>query len=274
MMHDNVLFWLLLVAHLLNDFYFQNEKMAEEKLKKPKVFLAHNVIYALCSGVLLFLFIGLPLALTVTLLIAATHCGIDCIKFFREQKKVKILAKQDDDAKKAEITEKFDLKSTRIFVIDQCLHVAIISIIAYICAINNWIALNSVGSWLISTYNNLQIGVSPKDFLKLFFVGLIIWRPANILIRELNKKQYADNDDENKNQYKNAGKIIGTIERILVVVMILLNQYASIGLIFTAKTITRYNKISEEPAFAEYYLVGTLLSVLIAILSVVFVNMI
>ena len=40
-----------------------------------------------------------------------------------------------------------------------------------------------------------------------------------------------------------------------------------IGLVFTAKSIARYNKISENPAFAEYYLIGSLFSILSALLA-------
>lgn len=39
-----------------------------------------------------------------------------------------------------------------------------------------------------------------------------------------------------------------------------IQQYSSVGFILTAKSIARYNKISEDQAFAEYYLLGTLLS--------------
>jgi hypothetical protein len=52
----------------------------------------------------------------------------------------------------------------------------------------------------------------------------------------------------------------------------ILKQYAAIGLIFTAKSITRYDKIAKDPAFAEYYLVGTLFSLLISIISVLFIH--
>ena len=41
---------------------------------------------------------------------------------------------------------------------------------------------------------------------------------------------------------------------------LLIKQYSSVGLVLTAKSIARYNKISEDKEFAEYYLLGTLLS--------------
>jgi uncharacterized membrane protein len=62
------------------------------------------------------------------------------------------------------------------------------------------------------------------------------------------------------------GKIIGNLERILIVLLLCANQYVVIGYIFTAKSIARWKKLTEDKDFAEYYLVGTLLSVIISII--------
>jgi len=43
---------------------------------------------------------------------------------------------------------------------------------------------------------------------------------------------------------------------------VLMGQFAAIGLIFTAKSVARYNKISENQSFAEYYLIGSLFSMI------------
>lgn len=59
-----------------------------------------------------------------------------------------------------------------------------------------------------------------------------------------------------------AGATIGILERIVIGVCMIMGQFASIGLVFTAQSIARYNKISESPAFAEYYLIGSLFSIL------------
>jgi len=59
--------------------------------------------------------------------------------------------------------------------------------------------------------------------------------------------------------------MIGFLERFLMVIFLSLGQYASIGLIMTAKSIARYDKITKNGAFAEDYLIGTLASIIIAI---------
>jgi hypothetical protein len=69
--------------------------------------------------------------------------------------------------------------------------------------------------------------------------------------------QHSGSKNEN-----NAGRIIGTIERIIILIFISIGQYSAIGLILTAKSIARYDKIAKEKDFAEYYLLGTLISTL------------
>lgn len=63
----------------------------------------------------------------------------------------------------------------------------------------------------------------------------------------------------------NAGRFIGTLERIIMLIFLSIGQYSAIGLVLTAKSIARYDRISKEKNFAEYYLLGTLISTVVAI---------
>ena len=60
----------------------------------------------------------------------------------------------------------------------------------------------------------------------------------------------------------NAGKIIGISERIIALTLILLHQFAAVGLLIAAKSILRFKE--DDSAKAEYVLVGTILSFAIA----------
>lgn len=51
-----------------------------------------------------------------------------------------------------------------------------------------------------------------------------------------------------------------------MLLLLSINQYSEIGLVLTAKSIARYEKIKEKD-FAEYYLFSTLLSALIAVVT-------
>jgi len=168
---------------------------------------------------------------------------------------------------------KKDAGKKYVFMLDQVLHIAIIVGIAYIYAIKNDIALNQIGIATLNFYNSVISGIPASTFIRGCFVILLNLKPANVLIREINKKMSDEPSGgehvlaKKETEYKDAGKLIGDLERLLIIVMVVLKQYAAVGLIFTAKSITRYDKISREPPFAEYYLVGTLLSVFIAVIS-------
>jgi hypothetical protein len=64
---------------------------------------------------------------------------------------------------------------------------------------------------------------------------------------------------------KNGGKLIGNLERALIFFLVLFNMPSVIGLIAAAKSILRFGEIKTDWKIAEYVLIGTLMSFLIAI---------
>lgn len=63
-----------------------------------------------------------------------------------------------------------------------------------------------------------------------------------------------------------SGRIIGLLERIFVFIAVVNNEFPTIGFILAAKAFARSKEL-ENRSFAEYVLVGTLVSTLIAILA-------
>lgn len=61
------------------------------------------------------------------------------------------------------------------------------------------------------------------------------------------------------------GEAIGVLERWIALVMVARGDYAALGFLMAAKALARHKRFEEEPDFAEYFLVGTLASVLAAI---------
>jgi len=61
----------------------------------------------------------------------------------------------------------------------------------------------------------------------------------------------------------NRGRVIGFLERALIYFFMISGQYAAIGFILTAKGITRFKELDRRD-FAEYFLIGTLLSAILA----------
>jgi hypothetical protein len=62
------------------------------------------------------------------------------------------------------------------------------------------------------------------------------------------------------------GATIGVLERLLIVTLLLVGADAAIGFVIAAKTIARFRQLDDRD-FAEYYLLGTLASVSVAIVT-------
>ncbi len=60
------------------------------------------------------------------------------------------------------------------------------------------------------------------------------------------------------------GATIGALERLLIVALVLTRAEAAIGFVIAAKTLARFKQLDDR-GFAEYYLLGTLASVSVAI---------
>jgi hypothetical protein len=67
---------------------------------------------------------------------------------------------------------------------------------------------------------------------------------------------------------KDGGKWIGVLERALVFIFVLAGQYAAIGFLVAAKSILRFGEVKESAnrMEAEYIIIGTLASILFALL--------
>ena len=216
---------LLLICHLLSDYYFQSQKMADRKDQDKKVLGLHILYVALP----LFIVSLFHLALWwICLVILLTHAGIDFLKPI--------------------VQKGLKLPKAWIFALDQVLHIGILTCLVLMGAKNG------------TTY------ILPLDTLNLIFYVLLVGKPSNIAFKILFAK-YQPTSKKKMDTITGAGSMIGFLERLVIGACLIYGQFASIGLVFTAKSIARYNKISENPAFAEYYLIGSLFSILSALLA-------
>ncbi len=62
------------------------------------------------------------------------------------------------------------------------------------------------------------------------------------------------------------GEAIGVLERLLIVTFVIIGAEAAVGFVVAAKTLARFKQLDDR-GFAEYYLLGTLASVSVAIVS-------
>lgn len=100
---------------------------------------------------------------------------------------------------------------------------------------------------------------------------LLCLNEANLLIRQvidqLNLKPKEIESLETGvlviNQEYQRGRVIGILERVTLFVLVFTGQYSAMGFVLAAKAMARFKTLDDRD-FAEYFLVGTLLSVAIA----------
>lgn len=88
----------------------------------------------------------------------------------------------------------------------------------------------------------------------------IITKPINIIFKLYFERYRVELEDTSS--ISGAGAMVGNLERLIIGIFLILGQYAAIALVFTAKSIARYDMISKNQGFAEYYLIGSLFSMI------------
>jgi hypothetical protein len=142
---------------------------------------------------------------------------------------------------------------TKYFLIDQCLHLMVILVCWYFIFLNKE---DLIAAWDIINTPKTLAGITAYVFVSF---------PAGILIGQLTKKwreQIADAP-----ALGNAGKWIGIIERIVILTLVFNHQYEAIGLLIAAKSLLRFSEANRPEIKTEYLLIGTLISITIAILT-------
>jgi len=141
-------------------------------------------------------------------------------------------------------------------------------------------ALVSVVAFLIDNSGLLQVspGISGEKLLGVIFGLLMLTNEINLFIRMVFHHFGMEPAREAKlpvtdasvygidTQEYNTGRVIGILERWLMYLVVLsTNNLAAIAFIIAAKGLARMKQLDEK-IFAEYMLIGTLLSMLAAVL--------
>ncbi len=219
------------IAHILTDYTFQNDKKATDKNKngfKSKFLKWHILIMFLTSWLLSFQL----KFIFASLLIAITHWLIDGFK--PKLNSYKYLGKYS-------------------FYIDQIAHLVILFFIVLLH--NRIFEIHSYIDFIINT-----------KYLLLFTAFLLTAKTSNIFIKEIFKVWEIKIDTQKDDELLKAGRLIGILERWLILVLIFVGQFTAVGFLIAAKSILRYNTKNENGFNkTEYVLIGTMLSFGIAI---------
>ncbi|MGL4853418.1 MAG: DUF3307 domain-containing protein [Phocaeicola sp.] len=216
----------LIMAHVIADFYLQRDKDCMQK-QALKLKSPFLYLHAAIVGALSWLFVPTFSFAIWALTIALTHLAIDATKsFFRP-----------------------NLFS---FLGDQFMHLAILAATAILFKMEIGLPIDG-----IDLSQSLSIPL-------LLVVVLLVMKPTNILIKLVLEKYEIGETDVCK-EIKNAGALIGSLERILTLIFVLIGQYGAIGFIIAAKSLLRFK--DTDTAKTEYVLAGTLLSFGVAVLG-------
>ena len=237
------LFLNLIISHLISDFPFQKDSWVKDKRERGLMGLGiwkHAVVVLLTTmaafGCLDCVYI--LLALTIVVL----HVFIDLLK------------------------ARFSKNNPQSFAVDQLVHIAVL--FAITCLISKYCEWH-------------QWGIVPQGKERLYplvvCVYLFCLSPANYIIREIleychvqnNEQHEVAKSEESKNRDPNerikiSGILIGSMERFLILTFILLGNFDAAGLTIAAKSLLRFK--DNEGLRTEYLLIGTLLSIMIAVL--------
>jgi hypothetical protein len=242
---------LLFLIHVFADFYCQPISWVKDKNEKH-IKSIKLVQHCLVHGFLVFIVLcfseySMSSVFYGSLFIFITHFFIDVVKSHLPQISV-------------------------YFFIDQLLHI-IMLVIMWACITEQ--ADNAI-RYIIATLD--------YKFIVVLTAYIIVLKPTAIIIKmlleqwseiargSLNNNEEQDIksqvEDEDRKSLVSAGKVIGLIERLLILTFVLLNQFSGVGFLLAAKSVFRFGDLKEknDHKMTEYVMLGTLLSVTITVI--------
>jgi hypothetical protein len=240
-------FLALLLAHLLGDFPLQPNWIVRNKGKRIWPLLCHGLIHYVLAWFCLFLFHRLPF-LSIYNQIALLAYAL--LHSFIDKLKSRLIASD-------RLPDNW-----QVFLLDQLFHVLVLAATA-----------------CVLTHSPLRIllnGLNPPQdtrihILEAAIVYIAVIFGGGYLIRYLTQGIAPKTPTKDHAHLENAGLYVGWVERLLVITAILIQSPALVGLILTGKSIARYPEF-KEARFAEYFLIGTLLSIALSILGGIFLS--
>jgi len=237
-----ITFMALLLAHLLGDFPFQPEWIARNKGKQLRPLIVHGIAHLVLAWVCLLIFA--PVAF-LSFSSQAIIAGYTVVHVFIDKLRHRLIIKR------------ILLDNWKTFLLDQLLHLAALSIAA--------VLLTRIS--IATILQNMQATPATKaHILEISIIYIAVIFGGGYLIRYLTKGLARNATPEPQAQLGNAGLYVGWIERFLVITAIAMQSPALVGLILTGKSIARFPEF-KEARFAEYFLIGTLLSISLSVVG-------
>ena len=229
-----ILWFKLILAHLLGDFLFQPDSWVEakekDKLRSWQLY-THTVIHFL----LIMVLVPNLAFWKYALLLSFIHLAIDVSKLFIQS-----------------------VMNKSYFFVDQIIHIVIITLI--------WISYENISVSSIVKDQNFFI-------VKITFIYSIT-KPASMLISSFISRWTPEDKNDVSDSLTRAGNWIGILERLFVFVFVVAGRWEAVGFLLTAKSVFRFGDLKDKKdrKLTEYVLIGTLLSFGISILAGIMFN--
>lgn len=237
---DFLLLLRLIAAHLIADFLFQMDSWVEQRQEK-KWASGWLYVHAALAAVLAYIFAGFWKTIWLPAIIFGSHVLLDLAKC--------------------------ELKDTaRSFLLDQLGHLIVI-LVSWVILAN--INIPNIAKFLVLVISNVKIWIFALSYF------LVIW-PAGIWVAKFTEPWRKEIGEASSQGLEKAGLWIGRLERILILTFFLLARFEAIGFLIAAKSIFRFGEIRtpNRRREAEYILIGTTISFIIAIGLGIFTNLI
>lgn len=249
-------FLILFFSHWIGDFVVQSQWIREQRFPRKdahtkktayNMIWKGNLLHGLCHFITVFTLLLLNHALQwqvagYVITYVVSHFIIDLGKSLYAYKK------RGMDS------------NLYVFIIDQCLHLVIFLAMFY----------GDMQGWLMGSLEDMAL----QDRILLggsivviatFFAGTFIKIYMNYLDLH-NPSSKESKEMEVDGEIRRGGYLIGILERSFILSAMVMELPQLIGFMLGVKTIVRLKKMSKDK-FAEYFLIGNLLSFLFAILG-------
>ena len=276
--------WLVL-AHLAADFLLQTDRIATEKFgtgqKALRALGAHVAIVAVCLVPVVVLWGGA--GFTFGIVVVATHALVDRAKIILtrhvEAQAIARAHREHEGRSAAEgLGSAWTPAPAVLFVLDQVIHLGLTGLawaiwLAPTPLTANWTSFagSLLGMWdpalvhrvVLTLVVGIDLVIVNVRAGALFVATLVTPRA---MVTGHDPLAAITSPGPSSAGTPRIGATIGALERLLIVALILTGAEAAIGLVIAAKTLARFRQLDDRP-FAEYYLLGTLASVSVALLS-------
>lgn len=229
----------LIFAHLLADFSLQSDDSVQRKEK-----ITGLIRHGLVVGVLSYLFLGLVAGWLIPVGIAVSHTLLDAWKL-RSSRWTRL---------------------TR-FLVDQGGHLMILGLFSWAAAYSPG-GLTGIWSVVFGRGYLVALAFLSGAILAVYVGSFIVELAFEALGYEIQglsgEERPGERGDLPETGLPEGGRVIGYLERSLILIFILAGYPAGIGFLIAAKSVFRFGELTDSSrrSQAEYIIIGTLLSIL------------